>query len=201
MKKVVFFDKGDLLTDNKEKWARFDKALMRFCPAVDMSRTLEGWDTVVRESHKGKLDHKEELAAFLKFMGLEAGVIYRFLEYAEKNELMKNPLFPEVKKTLTTLKGRGYRLCIVSDTARTGEQLMHDVEGIEHLIDCAYSSAEFGKIKGEGLLPEVLAIEKPDRAWFVCHDQDELEAGVAAGIETIRLKDGSEIEKILKLIP
>jgi phosphoglycolate phosphatase-like HAD superfamily hydrolase len=201
MKKVVLFDKGDLLTNNKKKWERFDKALMQFHPAVNMSRTLEGWDAVIKESHRGKLDHEEEMAAFLDFMGLEAGAAAEFMALVKKEGLMKNPLFPGVRGTLAALRGRGWRLCIVSDTARTGEQIMHDVEGIEHLIDCAYSSAEFGKIKGEGLLPEVLAIEKPDDVWFVCHDQDELEAGLAAGIKTIKLKDGSEIEKILGLIP
>jgi FMN phosphatase YigB (HAD superfamily) len=202
MKKVVFFDKGDLLTDNKKKWTRFFEAVKAFHPAgfdrVDAKKVRRD---VLEISHGGKMTSQEEMLEFLKRMGMEAGVIPEFMGHVEKNDLMNNQVFPGVRGTLVTLKERGYRLCIVSDTAKTAEGIVADIQGIDDLIECSYTSADFGKQKGEGLLPEVLAIEKPDQAWFVCHDDDELEAGLAAGINTIQIKDGSEIENILELIP
>lgn len=202
MKKVVFFDKGDLLTDNRKKWTRFFEEVKAFHPAgfdrVESKRVRRG---VLSLFHRGKMTPQEEMREFLSRMGMEAGAAADFMAHVEKNDLMKNEVFPDVRKTLLTLKERGYRLCIVSDTAKTAEGIVMDIQGIEDLIECSYTSADFGKQKGEGLLPEVLAIERPDRAFFVCHDDDEFEAGIAAGINTIQIKDGSEIRKILELIP
>lgn len=197
------FDKGGLLTDNAARHERLNRAARRFHPGFDPSRAEEAWQGLKGRAQRGEVPHPQSRLQFMQRMGMEESRARSFLAFVERFGLWRNPPFPGAGRVLRELRERGYRLVVVSDSDKPARLLERDLRsgGLSRLIDHVYSSSDFGKRKGEGLLAEVLELEQPDAAWFVCHADDEAEAGRRLGIGTIQLKDGSEIVRALDMIP
>jgi len=128
-------------------------------------------------SESEKLRLERELNRFL--LGYE-------LKWAEESVLL-----PETMPMLGTLKGRGIRMAIVTNTSRQAAEIMFAKHGLSEYFDVVVTRNDVAELKPnpQGIL---LALKRlGDRAEFLVGDtRIDLEAAKNAGIKSIVVKRG-----------
>ncbi|MBI4291692.1 MAG: HAD family hydrolase [Betaproteobacteria bacterium] len=106
-------------------------------------------------------------------------------------------LFPEVPETLRTLKARGFKLGVITNTTRTSLQKRRWLEnsGIDVPFDSFIASCEVGVAKPHQRIYELALAQcqvSPGASLFVGHEETELMGARAVGMKTIAFGSAAE---------
>lgn len=154
---VIIFDYGKVLVGpiDPEAFARNQETLAQdygFATGQDLWHHIyisDAWE----QAKRGHITYDALWADRLEPLGIrdDAGRTafkHRLFEYWD--------IFPSMRGVLRGLKDRGYRLAVLSNSARQGFREYLEVRrGFADLFDCAISSAEVGYAKPE---PEIYQI-------------------------------------------
>ncbi len=201
---LVILDYGDILVNVEKLKFRQFRALKLFGVKISREKAKEEWNKIKGLVHKGEISLNDAVNLYLERIGLGEKVnIYLSFLRKFKGAYLTYRTFPDVEKFLRSLKEIGARIVIASDTGKSKEFLLKHLGDAAKYIDEVYVSKDFGKVKGEGFLGEVLKREKAEKAekvFFVCHDEDEAEEARKLGIEVVKIKNGYELDKALRTI-
>jgi 2-haloacid dehalogenase len=148
------------LCEVTDRWATFDcygtlvdwnggivGVIRRLWPAADVARVLKRYHALEPLVQEGRdLRYREVGARTLRALAaLEGLPLRREDEYSFADTLPDWPVFPEVPESLTTLRRRGWRLAILSNT--DPDLLAASIERIGVPVDLTITAAEAGSYK------------------------------------------------------
>jgi HAD superfamily hydrolase (TIGR01509 family) len=147
-------------------------------------------ELLTMQAYRGQIDQDQYRAALLRLYGanqpdqIEQGK--RILDEEDNNV----QFFEGVQQTLLALKGKGYLLGVVTDTANSIHTKLRWFEngGFGHIWDSIISSKELGTRKPD---PQIYCAALDQlgvsavQAVFVGHKASELEGARAVGMKTI----------------
>jgi HAD superfamily hydrolase (TIGR01549 family) len=147
-----------------------------------------------KETYTGKKSYAEAFDAFLLYMKMSDKEKPAFKKKAFEKKISfekKRKLYPEVKKTLATLKKRGIRNIVITDNESTESEIRKNIigrYGINPYIDHIMTSKDCGHTKSNKKIFQ-LTLKKnglsPEEVLFVGHDEDEMISANASKIKTV----------------
>jgi HAD superfamily hydrolase (TIGR01509 family) len=199
----LLFDMGDVLYD-ATLWRRWLLQLLARHGVHAHYRSLFTiWEIdFLEEVHRGHREYHEAFHAFLRSMGLSAGLVDEIeaASVARKRELeaTTRPL-PGVRSTLARLREMRLKLGVLSDSESAALALRAKLEtlGLRQGFDAVLSSRDLGEIKPHpcGYRASLAALELPAaRVAFVGHDAEELRGAAALGMPTIAFNYQGKVE-------
>ncbi len=193
-------DYGDILVDSLKVKKRQFRLMRLFGADLREDEAKARWDNIKVKVHRGELSGKVGFKMFLQnIIGDKTPIYLRFLKKF-RAVYVDPPVYPGAGRFLRTLKSKGARLVIVSDTGEERASLLRSLGPASKYIDAIYTSKDYGLVKGRGLLRRVLEHEKLRPAFFVCHDDDEAEEAEELGMSVVTIRNGSELDRACEAI-
>jgi len=187
--KAIFFDAGDILYYRPEKQLNFNNFLKgkEYNPDPELGRkTKESREL----AFQGKVDRHEYYRKTVELYGFTDEKLIQ--EGIDALDLDDNTvaIFDGVPETIKALKGQGYLLGIITDTALpyTIKLKWFEKEGFGHVWDIIVSSKDLGIRKPSPLLYEEALTQagfRPEECVFVGHKATELEGAHNIGMNTV----------------
>jgi phosphoglycolate phosphatase len=103
----------------------------------------------------------------------------------EELALGRGSLYPGVRETLESLRGRGIRLFIASNGLEAYVKGVPQVKGIAEMFEGTYSAGEFGTRSKVDLVRRLLDTFSVKTAWMVGDRSSDVEAGKRNGLSVI----------------
>jgi HAD superfamily hydrolase (TIGR01509 family) len=187
--RAVLFDAGDVLYHRPDRRERLQRFLLDagIDPRPDQP---EAEDLLMEQAYRGEIDQAGYREGVLRLHGIQQPELLeqgkRLLEQQDDSV----EFFEGVQPTLSALKGKGYMLGIVTDTANPVYRKLRWFErgGFGHVWDSIISSNELGVRKPDPRIYHA-ALEQlgltPAQAVFVGHKASELEGAQAVGMTTV----------------
>lgn len=189
----LIFDMGDVLFD-ATAWRRWLAAdLARITPGVTYEAVVARWEDLLRDVYAGRAEYWMKFDELLHSFGVPALERAKLTHAAREMAVavkQNRSLFDGVEATLRSLKSRGRRLAVLTDT-EAGEELVRGMLatlGIEDCFDAIVTSCDIGfpKPAPEAYHAAVSALDLEARVCgFVGHDDEELAGARAAGLTAI----------------
>lgn len=137
--------------------------------------------------------------AFLAALGIDDPQLRAEGRHVLVQEAAEIALFPAVAATLRTLKGRGFKLGVITNTATPGCEKRRWLEqsGIDVRFDCFVASCEAGVEKPHPRIYELALAEcgvHPGESLFVGHEASELDGARRVGLRTVAFAPPGELE-------
>jgi HAD superfamily hydrolase (TIGR01549 family)/HAD superfamily hydrolase (TIGR01509 family) len=187
--RAILFDAGDVLYDRPGRGERLKAYLADLGLGMQENHAAQK-ELLTMQAYRGQIDQDQYRAALLRLYGanqpdqIEQGK--RILDEEDNNV----QFFEGVQQTLLALKGKGYLLGVVTDTANSIHTKLRWFEngGFGHIWDSIISSKELGTRKPD---PQIYCAALDQlgvsavQAVFVGHKASELEGARAVGMKTI----------------
>lgn len=190
--RAVLFDLYDTLLYTRETGTREEAARLVAAAGLRPEAWVRGWRVALNESMRGRIPslmgRVRRALAEAEGSGAETGLA---LELAALMWAREMPcLYPDVHKALAELRGRGFRLALVSNIEHHQKHWIRELE-LEPCFDAMVLSCEVGFLKpGEEIYR--LAAERlwvsPGECIFVGDGLgDELQGAKAVGMMALRV--------------
>lgn len=187
--RALLFDAGDILYYRPHHNRKFPAFLKELGIAPDQVDSIEK-QALINHAYQGEINQDQYWDGLLRLYGVtQPDLLERGKAVLEEDENAVH-FFDGVPETLTTLKGKGYLLGIITDTSNPVSIKLRWFErgGFGNVWDSIISSKEMGIRKPH---PQIYraALEqlgvRADQAVFVGHKNSELEGARRVGIKTI----------------
>jgi putative hydrolase of the HAD superfamily len=209
--KAVFFDIDDTLFDSTTlaKMARINAVKAMIEAGLPLTSVTQGYNILMKIVDKYGSNYDKHFDKLLENLGCDwspriiaAGVI----AYHDTKQAFLKPE-PKVIPTLIALRGRGYKLGIISNgkSVKQWEKIIR--LGLHHFFDAVVISEDVGSEKPNSRIFEV-AMEKLNvKPWEAVYVGDDLETDIlganSAGMVSIRIirkkhREGSPSGKVIK---
>jgi len=214
MIKAIIFDAGEIIYYRDEETLR---PIINFLHKngfnISVNRLKKAYDENVLDAYKGKISKDEHLKKILESLEIKYNGNF-FLEFTEifrkyfSNIKPMNNILPVFK----TLKSKGVKIAVLTDTFTTEEKKWEWFENIEiaKFIDNIFCSNVTGHTKDEKEAYETVLQRlnlNSGEVIFVGHKKYEMQGARLAGIRSVSLEKNvgedyyiKDISKILELI-
>lgn len=196
--RAILFDAGDILYYRPQR-GQCLKAFLREMDIPVPEGHVVDKESLSQQAYQGEIDQDQYQEAILRMYGVRGPQLMERGKQALRDDENNVEFFEGVPETLIELKGRGYLLGIVTDTANPIHAKLNWFErgGFGHVWDSIISSRELGMRKPDpriyGAALEQLGVTA-DRAVFVGHRALELEGAKNAGMQTIAFNYDADAE-------
>jgi HAD superfamily hydrolase (TIGR01509 family) len=190
--RAIIFDMGDVFFD-ATPWRRALAArLQGLGVKIDYRQLCQGWEAKLVAVYLGRQEYWAALAEFLAELGLSESSVADTIAFARDGAaaVERRTLFDGVAETLNSLKSKGLKLAVLSDTESSEARVRRRLAdmGIEHCFDAVVTSIDIGHVKPEreafaAALDRLHA--SAGEAIFVGHDADELEGAKQSGLTAV----------------
>jgi len=204
--KLIIFDSGDILYD-ASKWRKvlYKYLKKNYQIKLNYKETFYIWDNYyLKFVYLDFISYEQAFIGFLSFFSIKLSKeeIKHLKKIKSEVEKSAKP-FSWVKKTLGSLKNRGVKVAILSDSEAKCSEIEHRYKewGILECIDKVFSSKDMKTIKPyREAYMNVLKYYKLSvkDTIFIGHDEDELIGAKNLGISTIDYNDKKNFKIFLE---
>lgn len=204
----LIFEADNVLFD-ATLWRRWLHQLLgRFRVQADFDGFFERWKRgYLEDVHRGRRDFDEALQAFLHSMGVTPAQFDEIeaASTAKRRDLaISTRLLPGVRTALWQLHGAGYRLAVLTNDERSGEQVAAQLErsGLGGLFEAVISSFDLERTVPDpaAFAAAITAVGEPcERIAFVSNCAHSLAGASAVGLRTVSINSGAYAEVDLRL--
>jgi putative hydrolase of the HAD superfamily len=187
--RALIFDAGDILYYRPTHWEKFTAFLKEMGLELSPNHAQEKKE-IEHQAYRGQITHDEYREGILRMYGITQPELLARGKQALIDDDANIQFFDGVPETLLALKGQGYLLAIVTDTANPISAKLSWFErgGFAHVWDSIISSIDMGTRKPDPRLYHAALQQlgvSTDQAVFVGHRTYELAGARAVGLRTV----------------